>query len=105
MNFEQSQNMVRDIIDREVSIEHEYDFKYMREEDLKKLNAEKTTSESLYKELLKKLDSEGQKLLRLLINSKDMELFYAEEYYFERGVRCGLTTLSFINKYCDLLYQ
>jgi hypothetical protein len=44
-------------------------------------------------------------VLRSLINSKDMELFYAEEYYFERGVRCGLTTLSFISKYCDLLYQ
>jgi hypothetical protein len=28
--------MVRDIIDREINIEHEYDFKYMREEDLKK---------------------------------------------------------------------
>lgn len=104
MNFEQSQNMVRDIIDREISIEHEYDFKYMREDDAKKHNEEKEQGRILFEKLLEKLDTDDQKLLKELIDKKDSECFYVQEYYFERGVRCGLTTLNYIKNYCNLLY-
>lgn len=104
MNLEQSHEMVKDIINREVLVEHEREFKDMRKEEAEVLKKVQDKSQMIYDKLLEKLDEEGQKELRELVDSKEWENFYESEYYFERGVRCGLTTLSYIKNYVNFLY-
>lgn len=104
MNLEQSHKMVKDIISREALVEYEYDFKYMAKKELENLTKVQEKAQILFDELLGILDDKGQKALKELFDLKGLENFYESEYYFERGARCGLTTLSYIKEYFKFLY-
>ena len=101
MNFEKLQEMIKDIIDREMEIEFEYDFAHMTEEQDSKNKEYMNKVDKIQKYLEKKLDNEGQELLRDLIDTLYLQATTEGGYYFERGVRCGLTTLSYLKKYCQ----
>ncbi|MGU8450581.1 hypothetical protein V1657_00220 [Clostridium perfringens] len=99
MNFQKMQELIKDIILRELRVEYEYDFSHMLEEEKKKhIEAIEKTKELL--EIIRsKLDKEGQEALVQLIDLKDVIAVQEGDYYFERGVRVGLTDLSYLKKY------
>ena len=101
MNFDKLQEMIKDIIDREVQIESEYEFKYMSEEEAGEHQSYTDESVELIGKLKSKLDEEGQRVLLRLIDILDSRAVQESDYYFERGVKCGLTSLNYLSKYCN----
>lgn len=99
MNFQKIQQLIKDIILRELRVEYEYDFSHMLEEEEKKhIEAIEKTKE-LFGIINSKLDDEGRRALIQLVDLKDVIAVQEGDYYFERGVRVGLTDLSYLNKY------
>ncbi|HII4525556.1 hypothetical protein H8K01_07425 [Clostridium perfringens] len=99
MNFQKIQQLIKDIILRELRVEYEYDFSHMLEEEEKKhIEAIEKTKE-LFEIINSKLDDEGRRALIQLVDLKDVIAVQEGDYYFERGVRVGLTDLSYLNKY------
>lgn len=101
MNFDKLQEMIKDIILRELSVEYEYDFSHMPEEEDKKHKEDIQKTRELFEIISSKLDKEGQKALIQLVDLKDTIAVQEGDYYFERGVRIGLTDLSYLKKYCN----
>ncbi|MDU7066716.1 MAG: hypothetical protein E6343_01850 [Clostridium perfringens] len=102
MDFNKLQEMIKDIIDREVQIEYDHDFKYMSEEEAGEHQSYTEESVELISKLKSKLDEEGQRALLRLMNILDSRAAQESDYYFDRGVRCGLTSLSYLSKYCNI---
>ncbi|WP_415287163.1 hypothetical protein [Clostridium perfringens] len=99
MDLEKIQELIKDIILRELRVEYEYDFSHMLEEEEKKhIEAIEKTKE-LFEIISSKLDDEGRRALIQLVDLKDVIAVQEGDYYFERGVRVGLTDLSYLNKY------
>lgn len=99
MNFQKIQQLIKDIILRELRVEYEYDFSHMLEEEEKKhIEAIEKTKE-LFEIINSKLDDEGRRALSQLVDLKDVIAVQEGDYYLERGVRVGLTDLSYLNKY------
>lgn len=103
MNFQKMQELIKDIILRELRVEYEYDFSHMLEEEKKKRIEAIEKIEELLEIIRSKLDKEGQEALVQLIDLKDVIAVQECDYYFERGVRVGLTDLSYLNKYFSFL--
>ena len=101
MNFDKLQEMIKDIIDREVQIENEYNFKYMSEEEVGERQSYTDESVELIGKLKSKLDEEGQRVLLRLMDILNLRAVQESDYYFDRGVRCGLTSLNYLSKYCN----
>ena len=101
MNFDKLQEMIKDIILREAMIEYEYDFSHMSEEEEKKHIEAIEKTEELFEIINSKLDDEGRRALIQLVDLKDTIAIQEGDYYFERGVRVGLTDLSYLKKYCN----
>lgn len=101
MNFDKLQEMIKDIIDREVMIEHEHDFNYMSDKEAEEHKSYINESTELMNILKTKLDEEGQKVLLRFMDILDSRTVQEIDYYFERGVKCGLTSLNYLSKYCD----
>ncbi|ELC8451123.1 DUF6809 family protein [Clostridium perfringens] len=99
MSFEKVQELLKDIILRELQVEYEYDFKYMLEEETKQKIGCNEKIENLYKILSEKLDDEGKRVLFEFTELQEKLKFQESDYYFERGVRVGLTDLSYLKKY------
>lgn len=102
MNFDKLQEMIKDIIDREVMIEHEHDFNYMSDKEAEEYKSYINESTELMNILKTKLDEEGQRALLRLMDITDSRAIQESDYYFGRGVRCGLTSLSYLSKYCNI---
>lgn len=100
MIFEKEQELVCEIIERELLNELEYDLKFMEKGKRDKYGDSLCEVETIYKKLTGKLDDEGRKMLLDLVDLKDYLLIQEVHYFFERGVRCGLTTLKYLDKYC-----
>ena len=98
MNFQKIQKLIKDIILRELRVEYEYDFSHMLEEEKKHIEAIEKTKE-LFEIINSKLDDEGRRALIQLVDLKDVIAVQEGDYYFERGVRVGLTDLSYLNEY------
>ena len=101
MDFNKLQEMIKDIILRELRVECEYDFSHMLEEEDKKHKEDIQKTRELFEIISSKLDEEGQKALIQLVDLKDTIAIQEGDYYFERGVRIGLTDLSYLKKYCN----
>lgn len=101
MNFDKLQEMIKDIIGRELQIESEYEFKYMSEKEASEHQSYTDESVELTGKLKSKLDEEGQRVLLRLIDILDSRAVQESDYYFDRGVRCGLTSLNYLSKYCE----
>lgn len=101
MDFNKLQEMIKDIILREAMIEYDHDFKYMSEEETGEHQSYIDESVELIGKLKSKLDEEGQRALLRLMDILDLRAVQESDYYFERGVRCGLTSLNYLSKYCE----
>lgn len=99
MDFQKIQGLIKDIILRELRVEYEYDFCHMLEDEEKKHKESIERAEELFEIINSKLDDEGKKALIQLFDIKDNIAVQEGDYYFERGVRVGLTDLSYLNKY------
>lgn len=99
MKFEEMQLLVKDIIGREVLIEEDYNLKYMTEEEKADYESLDKQFAKIEKELQLSLDSKGIKLLDELVDLMWQIELKRHCYYFERGVKCGFTTLSYLKKY------
>ena len=97
--FGKMQKLVSEIIERELLIEFEQNFKYMEDEQAKQFNDITNKVKSLYDDLYNRLDDEGKKLLLEYDDLKEKSAIMGVEYYFERGVRCGLSSLNYLKKY------
>ena len=102
MDFNKLQEMIKEIILREVMIERDHDFNYMSEEEAEEHQSYTEESIELMNELKSKLDKEGQRVLSRLMDILDSRAVQESDYYFERGVKCGLTSLSYLGKYCNI---
>ncbi len=101
MNFDKLQEMIKDIILRELQTEYGYDFKYMSNKEDKKYKEAIERGGELFDIINSKLDEEGKRALNQLVELKDIIATQESDYYFERGVRIGLTDLSYLKKYCN----
>ena len=99
MDLEKIQELIKDIILRELRVEYEYDFSHMLEEEDKKHKELIQKGRELFEIISSKLDDEGKRALIQLVDLKDVIAVQEGDYYFERGVRVGLTDLSYLNKY------
>ncbi len=99
IEFNKMQKLVSEIIEREILIEFEQNFKYMGDEQAKQFNDITNNAKSLYDDLYNKLDDEGKKLLLKYDDLKEKSALRQVDYYFERGVRCGLSSLNYLKKY------
>lgn len=99
IKFTEIQNLVSDIIEREMSVELEYDFKYMEEEESNKQINISDKLINLYDRLNYALSEEDKELLREFIDLTDELKIMEIKYYFDRGARAGLTNLSYLKKY------
>ncbi|GAA0860180.1 hypothetical protein GCM10008916_25370 [Clostridium nitritogenes] len=99
MDFEKMQELIKDIISREASVEFEYDFKYMTEGEISEQKELVSKINKLKSELSKKLDKEDVMLLTKLVDALYSQTVLEGTYYFERGVRAGLTGLCYLKKY------
>ena len=99
IKFAEVQNLVSDIVEREMSVELEYDFKYMEEDESNKQSEISDKLMNLYDRLNYALSEEDKELLREFIDLTDELKIMEIKYYFERGVRAGLTNLSYLKKY------
>lgn len=99
MKIEKEQELIKDIIFREVMIECEHEFEYMSEEEMKKHQSYIDESIELTNKLNSKLDEDGKKNFFRLMEILDSREIQELEYYFERGVKKGLTDLSYLSKY------
>ncbi|MBY0757446.1 hypothetical protein K5V21_18695 [Clostridium sardiniense] len=102
MNLDKLHEIVKDIINREADIEFEYDFEYMTEEEDGEYRKCVNTIRKLQSELESKLDEKDKKKLIALIDALYLQETLESMYYFERGVRKGLTNLCYLNKYFNL---
>lgn len=93
------QKLVSEIIERELLIEFEQNFKYMEDEQAKQFNDITNKVNNVYENLYNKLDDEGKKLLLEYDDLKEKSAIMGVNYYFERGVRCGLSSLNYLKKY------
>lgn len=99
MDFQKIQGLIKDIILRELRVEYGYDFKHMSEEEAGEYKSYTKESTELIGKLNSKLDEEGQRALLRLIDILDSKSIQESDYYFERGVRIGLTDLNYLSKY------
>ena len=101
MNIELNkiQKLVSEIIERELLIEFEQNFKYMENEQAEKFNDITNKANNLYDDLYNRLDDEEKKLLMEYDDLKEESAIRQVDYYFERGVRCGLSSLDYLKKY------
>ncbi|TGY42489.1 hypothetical protein [Clostridium perfringens] len=102
MNFQKIQELIKDIILRELSVEHEYDFCHMLEEEDKEHKEAIERVGELFDIINSKLDDEGKRALNQLVDLKDIIAVQEGDYYFERGVRIGLTDLSYLKRYFNI---
>lgn len=101
MDFNKLQEMIKDIILREAMIEYDHDFKHMSEEETGEHQSYIDESVELIGKLKSKLDEEGQRVLLRLMDILHSRAVQESDYYFDRGVRCGLTSLNYLSKYCE----
>ncbi|HAT4309510.1 TPA: hypothetical protein I9080_003372 [Clostridium perfringens] len=99
IKFEKMQKLLSEIIEREKEVEFEYDFKFMEEEQAKEHNEITNRLMQVYEMLDCKLDEEEMELFKEFINLKDKSMVMEVGYYFERGVRSGLSRLSYVKEY------
>ncbi|MDU6993143.1 DUF6809 family protein [Clostridium sp.] len=99
IEFNKMQKLLSEIIEREMLIEFERDFEYMEEEQAKEHNEITDRLMKLYEILDCKLDEEEMTLFKEFIDLKDKATLMEVGYYFERGVRCGLSSLSYLKEY------
>lgn len=102
MEVERLQKIIKHGIEHELENEFEYNFRYMTksEEKIKK-NYRKKVFE-LQKSLKSKLDYESEKILNELIDTLSEEAILESGYYFERGVKNGITSLKYLSEYIIL---
>ena len=99
IEFNKMQKLLSEIIERELLIEFEQDFKYMEDEKVEQFNDMTNKVNNLYENLYSKLDDEGKELLLKYDDLKEKSVIRQVEYYFERGVRCGFSSLSYLKEY------
>lgn len=97
--LDKMQKLVSEIIEREILVELEQGFKYMEDEQEKQFNDITNKLNNLYENLYSNLDDEGKKILMEYNDLKEQSAIRQVDYYFERGVRCGLTSLNYLKKY------
>ena len=102
MNYRKMQRLISDIIRRELSLEFEKNFEDRTEEAAKEAEKLNNSWFELQNKLKKKLDKEGLNILDQLIDLTTEIAINENEYYFERGVRCGLSDLKYLEKYCQI---
>lgn len=102
MNFEKMQLLIKDIISRELMIEEEYNLKCMTEEEKSEYGKLDKQFSEIEKKLQLSLNNDEIKLLDELVDLMWQIDFKRQCYYFERGVRCGFTTLSYLKKYEEI---
>ena len=99
IEFNKMQKLVSEIIERELLIEFEQNFKYMENEQAEKFNDITNKAKNLYDDLYNRLDDEEKKLLMEYDDLREQSAIRQVDYYFERGVRCGLSSLNYLKKY------
>lgn len=99
IEFNKMQKLLSEIIEREMMVEIERDFKFMEEEKAKEHNAIIGKIMELHDMLYCKLDEEEKKLFREFIDLRDRSMVMEIDYFFERGVRSGLSSLSYLKEY------
>ncbi|WP_283706386.1 DUF6809 family protein [Clostridium perfringens] len=99
IEFEKMQKLLSEIIEREMSVELEYDFKYMGKEESNKQGNISDRVINLYDKLNCILSEEDKELLREFVDLTDELKIMEIKYYFERGVRSGLSSLSYLKEY------
>ncbi|EDT70030.1 hypothetical protein CJD_A0012 [Clostridium perfringens D str. JGS1721] len=99
IEFNKMQKLLSEIIEREMKVEFEYDFKFMEEEQAKEHNEITNRLMQLYEMLDCKLDEEEMELFKEFIDLRDKSMLMEIWYYFERGVRSGLSSLSYLKEY------
>ena len=99
VNIRNIGGILKNEFSKDTKINKRYDFSHMLEEEEKKhIEAIEKTKE-LFEIINSKLDDEGRRALIQLVDLKDVIAVQEGDYYFERGVRVGLTDLSYLNKY------
>lgn len=101
MEFKKEQELISDIIDRELYVEFEKYFEHMEEKEMESYQKKVDTVIGLTEILKSKLNKEDIKLLINLVDTCSAIGLQESRYFFERGVRCGLTTLNYLKKYYD----
>lgn len=102
MNFEKIQQLITDVIRRELFIEFEKDFEHRNEEEANEAKKLQDLYFELQDKLKEKLDPKGIDILNQLIDLTTTIAVNESEYYFERGVRSGLSDLNYLEKYSQV---